>query len=187
MQADTPHGTPFPCGAVVRRFGVAPVGALPAPATAGAILSCFWPFLCARPELFFLFPVRASVLHQDHRASRTRCLWPQCAAAWDFRPSYRNHGQSRQALTIRPMPGHSARCIHGAFRKRNSREYRRSVRPVPGTPRNPWAGQVKLPTRPTVSVFLVFQFACSGNAQYAGKHERCEIRVTSAYLVKNLP
>lgn len=153
----------------------------------GAILSCFWPFLCARPELFFLFPVRASVLHQDHRASRTRCLWPQCAAAWDFRPLYQNHGQSRQALTIRPMPGHSARCIHGAFHKRNSREYRRSVRPVPGTPRNPWAGQVKLPTRPTVSVFLVFQFACSGNAQYAGKHERCEIRITSAYLVKNLP
>ena len=35
MQTDTPHGTPFPCGAVVRRFSVAPVGALPAPATAG--------------------------------------------------------------------------------------------------------------------------------------------------------
>lgn len=124
-------------------------------------------------------------------ASGSPCLahslsMAQCARQ-GFRPSYRNHGQSRQALTIRPMPRAFSRCIHGAFRKRNSREYRRSVRPVPGTPRNPWAGQVKLPTRPTVSVFLVFQFACSGNAQYAGKHERCEIRVTSAYLVKNLP
>lgn len=162
-------------------------GALPAPATAGAILSCFWPFLCARPELFFLFPVRASVLHQDHRASRTRCLWPQCAAAWDFRPSYRNHGQSRQALTIRPMPGHSAAVFTGHSANGTVGNIAVQFGQFPALRAIRGPGQVKLPTQAhRISFFglpvrLFWQRSVCGQARDAKSGSQAHISV------KNLP